>query len=57
MDTKRQNKPDIGSAPTSAFTPYVRTPPTKEVIRAKNDRIERKSAFARIKQLFSLSSE
>jgi hypothetical protein len=59
MDTnidKNQYKGFAVGTPTSAFTRYVRDPPNDQVIRAQKDRMKRKSAFARIKQLFSLQS-
>lgn len=56
MDTKDNIKDTIGTAPTSAFTRYVRNPPPEEILKTQDDRKKRKSAFARIKQLFSLQS-
>lgn len=58
MDSNNKDnvKDFICGTPTSAFTRYVRNPPTNEVIRAQEHRSKRKSAFARIKQLFSLQS-
>ena len=59
MDSKKHknNVNDfVCGTPTSAFTRYVRDPPTNEVIRTQEHRSKRKSAFARIKQLFSLQS-
>lgn len=56
MDTKDNLKDTIGTAPTSAFTRYVRNPPPEEILKTQDDRKKRKSAFARIKRMFSLQS-
>jgi hypothetical protein len=59
MDSKKNKnnvKDFVCGTPTSAFTRYVRDPPTNEVNHAQDHRIKRKSAFACIKQLFSLQS-
>jgi|694.fasta_scaffold27352_8 hypothetical protein len=55
MDAKKGINGFVSDTPTSAFTRYVRPRPsaseeTKDII------ARRKSAFARIKQLFSLQS-
>ena len=56
MDTKKDPNKFVCDTPTSAFTRYVRDPPTDEVKQTNNDRTKRKSAFARIKRLFNLQS-
>lgn len=60
MDSKINNKNNVNDfvcgTPTSAFTRYVRDPPANEVNRTQDHRSKRKSAFARIKQLFSLQT-
>ena len=56
MDARKDPNKFVCDTPTSAFTRYVRDPPTEEIKQTNNDRIKRKSAFARIKQLFSLQS-
>jgi hypothetical protein len=56
MDTNKGGKNIVFDSPTSAFTRYVREPQSTEAKQTQNDRSRRKSAFARIKQLFSLQS-
>ena len=60
MDINKGGKNIVFDNPTSAFTRYVREPQSTEAkhtqTQTQNNRSKRKSAFARIKQLFSLQS-
>ncbi len=58
MDTNKGDRKFVCDTPTSAFTRYIRPTQSasKETNNIQNTAIKRRSAFARIKQLFRLQS-